>query len=227
MPVLPISCGIDLKRLSPSVQGSREFYCQRYGLDPHKKIFLFLGRIDGEKRVDLLVQSMQLLKRPDIQMAIAGRGRAEKEMRQMVAHLGLREQVRFTGYIPPEDVPGLLNSTDIFVMPSEAELLSISTLEAMACGKPVLLADALALPELVENDVNGYLFKAGDVHDLVRLMDHMADQPERWHAMGAASREMSLKHSLEDVIYRFESLYAQLVHEVPVTEVKPQLKETA
>jgi 1,2-diacylglycerol 3-alpha-glucosyltransferase len=226
MPVLPISCGIDLEFLAPTGHETREFYCRRYGLDAHKKLFLFLGRIDGEKRVDLLLQAMRELKRDDVQLAVAGRGRVEKEMRQMAASFRLGERVHFTGYIPPEDIPGLLNSVDIFIMPSEAELLSISTLEAMACAKPVLLANALALPELVEDGVNGYLFKPGDVPDLVRLMNQTADQPERWQAMGIASREMAKPHSLEGVIDKFESLYTQLIQAVPVVEVKGQLKDT-
>jgi len=225
-PVLPISCGIDLDRFHPNIQADRTLFRQRYGLDLNKKIFLFLGRIDGEKRVDLLVQAMKQLGRDDIQLAIAGRGRAESVIRRMVVNMDLAELVKFTGFIPFEDVPDLLNSIDVFVMPSEAELLSISTLEAMACGRPVLLANALALPELVRDGINGYLFKSGQVDDLVRLITLMADHPERWGEMGVVSREIASQHSLDDTIHKFESLYAGLISEVPVTEVKPRLKET-
>jgi glycosyltransferase involved in cell wall biosynthesis len=104
-----------------------------------------------------------------------------------------------------------MNSVDVFIMPSGAELLSISTLEAMACGLPVLLADALALPELVRTGQNGYLFEPGDVDDLVRYINLMADQPERWEAMGLVSREISLSHSLDLTVQKFETLYAQLI----------------
>ncbi len=227
LPVLPVSCGIDLQRFYPNPDFSRSQYCQRYGLDENKKIFLFLGRVDGEKRVDLLLRAMHLLEGEDIQLAIAGQGSEEHYLKQLSVRLGLADRVRFTGFIPFEDVPGLLNSSDVFVMPSEAELLSISTLEAMACGRPVILADALALPELVRDGENGYLFKAGDVADLVRLIRFMADHPERWREMGVVSREISRLHSLEDTIHKFESLYTQLISEVPVTEVSQQLKEIA
>ncbi len=226
-PVLTISCGIDLQRL-PTIQGeNRHLYCRRYGLDPSKKIFLFLGRIDGEKRIDLLVQAMCQLQRTDIQMAIAGHGGVEKKLKRMVAQLGLSDQVRFTGFIPAEDVPGLMNSIDVFVMPSEAELLSISTLEAMACSRPVLLADALALPELVRQGENGYLFKPGDVGDLARLINIMADHPQDWHRMGMVSREIASQHSLEDTIHKFEGVYAGLISAVPQAELNPPVKETA
>ncbi len=223
--VLPISCGIDLQRLYPNPNEDRGKYCQKYGLDHDKKIFLFLGRIDGEKRIDLLVRTMSQIQREDIQLAIAGHGAVENSLKRLVADMRLNDRVKFTGFIPADDVPGLLNSIDVFVMPSEAELLSISTLEAMACGRPVILANALALPELVRDGVNGYLFKPGDAGDLARLINYLADHPERWSEMGIASREIASQHSLEDVIRKFESLYLHLLSEVPVMEPGKQLKE--
>jgi glycosyltransferase involved in cell wall biosynthesis len=105
-------------------------------------------------------------------------------------------------------------------MPSDAELLSISTLEAIACGKPVLLADALALPELVRNGENGYLFRSGDVDDLVRVINLQADHPELLLPMGKISREIALAHNLNDTIKKFEAIYTQLIFQGSVDELK-------
>ncbi len=220
MPILPISCGIDLNLCYPNPAVDRDLYCQRYGLDPNKKIFLFLGRIDGEKRIELLLHAMALLDRDDIQLAIAGHGSVEYKLRQLTLKLNIEHHVSFAGFIPSEDVPGLMNSVDVFVMPSEAELLSISTLEAMACGRPVLLANALALPELVREGENGYLFKPGDVGDLAHYMNVLADQPESWGTMGMISNEIALSHSLDETLQKFEMLYSQLILQGSVTELK-------
>ena len=210
MPILPISCGIDLGQfyLDPAID--RQQMRQRYGIDPQKKTFMFLGRIDGEKRIDVLLRAARQLRRDDIQLVIAGSGRVEHAMHRLADELQLGERVRFTGFIPRADLPGLINSIDVFVMPSEAELLSISTLEAMACARPVLLADALALPELVRVGENGYLFKPGDAGDLVDCMNKIADQSEQWGTMGMASRKMAVGHSLDEVVEKFETLYTQL-----------------
>ena len=210
MPILPISCGIDLDQfyLDPAID--RQQMRQRYGIDPQKKTFMFLGRIDGEKRIDVLLRAARQLRRDDIQLVIAGSGRVEHAMHRLADELQLGERVRFTGFIPRADLPGLINSIDVFVMPSEAELLSISTLEAMACARPVLLADALALPELVRVGENGYLFKPGDAGDLVDCMNKIADQSEQWGTMGMASRKMAVGHSLDEVVEKFETLYTQL-----------------
>jgi glycosyltransferase involved in cell wall biosynthesis len=224
LPILPISCGIDLQRLYSNPDVDKELFCQRYGLDASKKNFLFFGRIDGEKCIDLLLRAMQLLDRDDIRLVIAGHGKVEGKLRQLTTALNINHRVRFTGFIPAEDVPGLMNSVDVFVMPSEAELLSISTLEAMACGRPVLLANALALPELVRYGENGYLFKPGDVKDLVHYMSLLADQAERWRTKGRVSREIARSHSLEETLNKFETLYSELVVQGTVTEVKQRVR---
>jgi 1,2-diacylglycerol 3-alpha-glucosyltransferase len=224
LPILPISCGIDTQRYQPDPNVDREFFCRKYGLDPVKIIFLFLGRIDGEKRVDLLLHAMHHLDRNDIQLAIAGHGSVEESMKRMAAKMSLIDRVKFTGFIPSEDKPGLLNSVDVFIMPSEAELLSISTLEAMACGRPVLLANALALPELVNDGLNGYLFAPGDINDLTRLMGQLANQSQHWAEMGTVSRGIALQHDLDMIIHKYESLYTTLIGEIPVTNMDKALK---
>jgi 1,2-diacylglycerol 3-alpha-glucosyltransferase len=227
MPILPISCGINLHLFRPNPMVNQQMFRERFGIDLHKITFLFLGRIDGEKRVDLLIHAMQQLYRDDIQLVIAGNGKVEDPLHRRVTDLHLHQKVRFTGFISPEDVPGLMNSVDVFVMPSEAELLSISTLEAMACGRPVLLSNALALPELVRDGENGYLFKPGDVRDLVYHMNLLADHPERWETMGRISREIALTHSLEDTIQKFEMIYSQLAVQGSVTDVKLRVNSPA
>ena len=182
-----------------------------------------MGRVDGEKRLDVLIRALALLQREDIQLAIAGRGTALYELKELAAGLGLGQKVVFTGFIPAEDLPSLLNSADIFAMPSQAELLSIATLEAMACARPVLAADAWALPELVSEGINGYLFKPGDEADAARKMALLADGPEKWAAMAAASLEKVQAHSLENTITSYEEFYMRVLAGVwqPGTKAVP------
>jgi 1,2-diacylglycerol 3-alpha-glucosyltransferase len=157
--------------------------------------------------LDVLLNAMRLLDRNDIQLVIAGHGAARNTLEIFTKELGLGERVHFTGFIPHEDLPGLLNSVDVFTMPSEAELLSIASLEAMACGRPMLLANAVALPELVDDGVNGYLFKAGDVTDAAMCITLLADQPERWAEMGAASLRKARFHGFENTMRKYEMIY--------------------
>jgi 1,2-diacylglycerol 3-alpha-glucosyltransferase len=211
VPAFQVSCGLDTHRFHPDPAVDRAACRQRYGLDAHKKVFLFVGRVDGEKRIDVLLRAMQHVQREDIQFVVAGDGAAGPHLKALAQALDLGERVHFTGFVPNEDLPNLLNSVDVFTMPSEAELLSIATLEAMACARPLLLADAVALPELVEVGENGYLFKPGDPLDAAHWMEQLAEIPERWAEMGQKSRQKAEAHSLENTIRQYETIYTSLL----------------
>lgn len=207
VPAFPLSCGADLKRFYPDPTIDRTACRLKYGLDPNKTIFLFVGRVDKEKRIDIWLEALRYMQRDDIQLAIAGTGAAMNEITALAKKLKVIGRVRFTNYVRNEELNSLLNSADIFVLASISESLSIASLEAMACGLPLLLSNAFALPDLVTPGVNGYLFKPLDAKDAARYMALLADHPEQWEAMGKASREKAKYHSLENTIQRYEAVY--------------------
>jgi glycosyltransferase involved in cell wall biosynthesis len=213
VPVLPISCGVDLSRFRPIAGLDRALVRAEFGLDPARTLIMYVGRVDQEKRLDLLLEAVSRLARPDLQLAVVGTGRYVQEIHDLASQLGLLEDTKvvFTGRVPGDDLPRLLNAADLFVMPSEAELQSIATLEAMACGLPILAADANALPELVTSGVNGFLFRSGDVDDAARWIARLADEPEAWTAMGRASRARVRRHSLTMTLRRYVALYRTLI----------------
>jgi 1,2-diacylglycerol 3-alpha-glucosyltransferase len=219
--VLPVSCGLDLSRFRPMPEIDRRVMRMRYGLNPDRTLFLFVGRVDDEKRLDVIIEALSLLGRDDVQLGIAGRGAAANKLKEMAEERGLSEQVRFTGFVPDEDLPALINSADVFVMPSEAELLSIATLEAMGCGRPVLLANAVALPELVVDGYNGFRFAAGDARDAARYLAWFADHSDLWAEMGAASLEKVQVHGIDNTVQTYERLYDAVLSgvEFPQTQI--------
>ncbi len=172
--------------------------------------------MDREKRLDVLLRAMQSLDRQDIQLVIGGKGAYKNELVALADQLHLGEKVHFTGFIPQEDLPSVLNSIDVFAIPSEAELLSIATLQAMGCSRPILAADSVALPELVTEQVNGMLIKPGDVADAKRCMQWFAEHLDRLPEMGAASLEKVQAHSLENMVLQYEKLYESVLAESPI-----------
>jgi glycosyltransferase involved in cell wall biosynthesis len=157
------------------------------------------------------MRAIKQLNRDDLQLAVAGRGRNMDGFLALAQQLDLGQRVVFTDYVPAEDLPGLLNSADVFAMPSEAELQSIATLEAMACAKPILAANARALPELVKDGVNGYLFTPGSVDDAACRMAQLVSERDRWPAMGAASAARVSQHSVGNTVRRYTELYSLLL----------------
>ncbi len=210
-PIELISCGIDLKRFQPNPGLDRAAIRQRFGISTEKTGFLFVGRVDPEKRLDVLLRAISLIDRDDIQLVIAGHGSASNRLESLARELNLNERIRFTGFVANEDLPALINSMDVFTMPSEAELLSIASLEAMACARPLLLANAIALPELVIPGENGYLFQPNNPQDAARYMNRLAEEKERWPAMGQVSLTQAQDHGMETVIRKYENLYQKLL----------------
>ncbi|HET6846482.1 MAG TPA: glycosyltransferase, partial [Anaerolineales bacterium] len=217
-PALPVSCGTDPRRFHPDASVDRAQCRRRYGLDAERPLIISVGRVDREKRLDILIRAMTYVENPDLRLGIVGEGAAAAELKALVHNLNLEQRIHFTGRVPNEDLPVLLSSADAFAMASEAELLSIASLEAMATGLPMLLADAMALPELVTPGENGYLFKPGDPREAARAMDRLLRERDRWPQMGAASLERAKAHSLEATVERYASLYVQVLEEAPALQ---------
>ncbi|MGI8623894.1 MAG: glycosyltransferase, partial [Solirubrobacteraceae bacterium] len=203
--VAPISCGVDLRAFAPD--GAAEAFRVRRGI-PARPTLLHVGRLDPDKHVEDLIRALGLVRRRhDAQLVIVGRGRLLARLRAQARQLGLAEHVHLCGFVEDADLRGAYEAADIYCNAGAAELQSISTLEAMAAHKPVLAADAHALPLLVRDGANGYLFKPGDVVDLARLAAELLDDPARCRAMGAASGRVVAAHDLGATVGSFEALY--------------------
>src|SRR6266511_2430743 len=214
IPVRAISNGVDTHRFHPDPETDRLSIRRKYHLAADRILCLYVGRLDGEKGLDTLVEAISLLPRDDFQLAIIGYGLYGQSLEKQVQALGLEGRVVFIGFGEPEYLPAIYNSTDIFVMPSPEELQSIATLEAMACGKPILAANGRALPELVEAGVNGYLFQPIQPEDAARKMNQLMEEREKWSAMGQASFERSQAHSLQNTITHYEEQYRMTVETI-------------
>ena len=213
---ISISCGVDANLFHPIPKVNKSAYRANYGICSPCTVIFFVGRVDREKRLEVIIRSMNVLNREDIQFVIAGNGAAKRRLIALTSELGLEKKVHFSGFIPNTDLPSVLNSIDIFIMPGDAELLSIASLQAMACARPMLVADAVALPELVTANENGLLFRPGDVDDAAHCLAFLADHPDRWSDMGAASLLKTKEHNLEHIVSEYEELYQSLVDGKPV-----------
>ena len=208
---LAVSNGVDTAHFRPDPALDRATVRRRYGLDPGRTVILFVGRVEREKRLDILLEALEGLEEGGMQLAVAGKGSCERRLLALARRRLPPGSVVFTGFVPDAELPALLNSADLFVMPSEAELQSLATLEAMACGLPVLAADAGALPELVRPGVNGFLFRSGCGRDAAGRLKEMAGRRDEWARMGAASRAMAEAHDLSRTIRAYDELYRRLV----------------
>ncbi|MBQ1047480.1 glycosyltransferase [Micromonospora sp. C51] len=204
-PVLPISCGIDLTRFREQAPAAE--FRWAYSL-AHKPTITYVGRLDAEKNLDVVMRAFALVRRSlDVQLLLVGTGSEGRALRSLAGELGVAEHVTFTGFIPDEDLPSAYAASAVFVNAGTAELQSLVTLEAMASGRPVIGADAAALPHLVRDKETGYLFPPGDVVVLAeRLLTVLCD-PKHADELGHRARAVAEQHDQTRTVSAFEQLY--------------------
>ena len=208
-----ISNGMDLKKFSP---GERKVeVLQRYNLPTDRPIVLHVNRLSEEKRINVLLDAIAKMQlgADNVHIALAGSGPAEADLREQVEQLHIGDRVSFLGFVDDNDLLALRRSANLFVIASEADLQSLATMEAMACGLPVIAADSYALPELVHDGENGYLFEPGNSDELARRLDTMLADPALCQQMGAKSLEVIAAHDRLKVVEQWESLYRRLSNE--------------
>jgi len=117
-----------------------------------KTFILYVGTIEPRKNITQILDSFSHIQKkfPDIELVIAGKkGWYYQEIFSKLHSLHLTDKVRFLGYVPIEDLPGLYNAAEIFVYPSQYEGFGLPPLEAMQCGTPVITSNRSSLPEVV------------------------------------------------------------------------------
>lgn len=207
VPVVAISNGVDTRLFRPGPQMS--------GKD--SVTVLHVGRLSYEKKVDLLLRAFARVagEHPTARLTIVGDGTDREALARLSGELGLGERVRFTGFVPHEQLPALYQAADLFATASTIETQGLVVLEAAACSLPVAGVDALALPEVVHHGVNGFLAPAGDEAALAQHLVRLVADASLRRRMGATSRRLAERHSLERVAAQYERLYRQVAAAPP------------
>ena len=157
-----------------------------------KRVILFLGRVHPKKGLDILAEAFGSIskKRDDIQLVIAGpdsKGYKREIVEILRAHNALNNTI-FTGMLTGDKKLAVLSRADIFVLPSYSEVLGISTLEAMACGLPVVITKQCNFPE-VEKIRAGKVIDA-DVAHLSEALIELLDNPDLCKEMGERGKRL-------------------------------------
>jgi phosphatidylinositol alpha 1,6-mannosyltransferase len=206
-PARAISNGIDLNRFRPGAPDPEAL--TRFGLPTDRPLIIHVNRLSEEKRIDVLIRAAQHLRQP-AHIALVGSGPMEAELRALAASLHVEDRVSFLGFVRDADLLSLRRSAALFAIPSEADLQSLATMEAMACGLPVVAANSYALPELVHQNENGFLFQPGNSEELARAIDTILEDGDLRTRMGQESLNIIEKHDRLNILDEWEDLYRRL-----------------
>jgi 1,2-diacylglycerol 3-alpha-glucosyltransferase len=205
-PSTVISNGLNISHYSPNGHPEKDIEV-RYALPPGPRI-LFVGRLAKDKKIDVLIRAMVPIRSTHQgHLILVGRGDARQQLKELAESLGLRDGIHFLGFVPEEDLPGLYRQCALFAIASDVEVQSIPTLQAAATGLPIVAAKAAALPELVENNKNGYLVPPDDPSAFASAIQKILDHPELAARFGQASLEIGRRHAEEHTFHAYEGLY--------------------
>lgn len=201
-----ISNGLDIFRYNP-VSANDEEVIARYKLPPGHRI-LVVGRLAKDKKLDILIRSMREIEsRQPAHLLLVGRGDNRERLQDLVESLALQDRVHFLGFVPEEDLPAIYRHADIFAIASDVEVQSIPTLQAAATGLPIVAVAAGALPELVKDEINGYLVPPGEPAAFAAAFSKLIDKPALAEKFGQASLEIGRQHAEMYTFDAYENIY--------------------
>ena len=189
----------------PSEQRRRDL-----GLPLGAPVCGIVGRLSPEKDHRTLLHALDLLRASSpAHLVIVGGGPMEGELKSLVRNLGLGERVHFLGF--RSDVAELLPLFDLFVLSSTEEGISLTLIEAMAAGLPIVATRVGGNPEVVIDGETGLLVEAGQPAALAAAIGSLLGEPDTRARMGRRGREVALeKFDIERLIDEYQAIYASM-----------------
>ncbi|WP_035401290.1 MULTISPECIES: glycosyltransferase family 4 protein [Bacillus] len=157
-----------------------------------KKIIIFTGRLVTLKGVNTLISALGMLvkERQDWECWILGDGEEKTNLEQQCSNLGITSSVKFFGNV--KNVFPYLKSADIFVLPGLQDTQPHSVMEAQLAGLPVIVSDATGLPEMVQHQINGFIFRAHNIEALKIQLHFLLDDAKKRREFGEQSIRWAL-----------------------------------
>ena len=191
-----VPMGIDLKKFSPSSRGPRRLR-HALGFVSHDLVIGTVARLVQDKGLECFLQMAARIRarRVEARFLIVGDGPLRRVLERLADSLGLRRDVVFTGH--RTDVPALLDSMDLFVLPTLREGFGVVFAEAMAMGKAVIGSRIGPVAEVIKDGITGYLVSPDSPDEFARRALELLDDEAKRAAFGKAGRQ------------RVETLYSE------------------
>lgn len=206
-----ISNGIDLSNYAPNrnVKAIRTLYIK----DPETIVICYAGRLSGEKGLDILLDSVAELQKSfpqrNVKLWIIGEGPLQDNLRERTQQLNLGSIVQFLGF--QSNISDLLHASDIFVLPSLYEGMSIVLLEALASGLPCIVTDVGENAEVIENNVQGLVIPVNQTSALTHALATLLNNPTLRKKMGENALKRSENFSDLKMIELLQGIYQEIL----------------
>lgn len=224
--VLVIQNGVDISKFDP--EGKFHDIRREFAISENDIIIGFIGRLVPAKGLEYLIDAFLILEKEqkNIKLFITGEGSLLDCLKERLRKHSINERVIFTG--KRLDIPDILSAIDIFVIPSLAEGLPNSLLEAMSMGKPIIATSIGGIPEVIKNEINGLLVPPRNIESLVEAIKKLIADKHLASEIGKNARNYVIENlSIQATTRKWESLYISLLKEKGITIAKETEKVNA
>jgi glycosyltransferase involved in cell wall biosynthesis len=203
--------GVNVSRYAVDAKAAAKKTRELFGLSAQDLVVTSVGRLHPQKGFPFLLEAMHQVRKdvPNFKLVVVGDGPLRADLLKLVAELDLDGRVVLAG--KRDDVPQILQASDIYVNSSLFEGLPFSILEAMAAGLPVVATAVDGNKEIVKDQENGMLVPAEDAGGLAKALTTLAIDDERRRFLGMQGKDtISKKFSMDRMLQKTEQLYREL-----------------
>ena len=173
-----------------------------------ENLIAYVGRVKTYKSIDHFVQAVALISRHrKIKAKIVGDGDALDELRLLAERLQVN--IDFPGFVSEDEKSRIYGTAQVIVQPSIKEGWGLTAIEAQSCGTPVVCADSPGLREVVVNKETGFIYKYGDVDEMVERIIELLDNNKKWRQFSGAAKKWAGQFSWAYSAEKFERVLKQ------------------
>lgn len=169
-------------------------------------VLLSVGDLNKNKNHRAVLEALSGMENRNLYYVVCGRGPLKEELEALAREKGLGDRVRFMGY--RNDIPAFYAMADVFVFPSFREGLSVSVMEAMASGLPVVCSRIRGNTDMVEDGVNGYLMEPGNPDSIAGALRRLEDGG-KWEEISRNNLEKAEEYSLAVIAEQYRKVYLE------------------
>jgi len=216
--LIRIPNGIDLDVFHPVTRDQKEAKKKSLGISTSKKLVLFVGRLEHKKRVDFLLKAWRIVqadKRISANLLIVGDGRLRLKLENFKNQLKVCDSVTFHG--ESENIAHLMQSADVFVLPSVSEGLANVFLEAMSSGLPIVATNTTGNAEILSHKANALLFSEKSHSELADQILYLLKNDKIAQDIGlSARRTVEERFNVQKIAGQYSQLYQDLIADYTV-----------
>ena len=201
--------GIDLSRFAEATEQQKSQVRRELGLQEGDTFAVTVGNVIPRKNQAVLIRAVKELGDPRFHLFIAGDGPLEGELKALAKELGVEKQVHLLGF--RRDVFRLSSAADLFLFSSRQEGLSVSVMEAMACGLPIVASAIRGNTDLIDSGKGGFLLPPDDAKGFAAAIGQILEEPQIRERMKRHNLEKIRRYSIEAVTEQMARLYESMM----------------